>query len=243
MSEQEDTARFFEEGDADPSLLKDRRVAIIGFGSQGHAHALNLRDSGVSVVVGLYEGSPSADTAREQGLDVKTVAEAAEWADVISILIPDTKQAAVSTRPSLKARLVGLQFAAAFSLIVPVIFDRLGGYATRARPAARWAPEVIVLYVFSAVYPIQHYVLSNLNHFTLALAIQFALVATLIPAVGFGVLFFYVRPYVSARVYYITSLAVAVAIFGFYMRPLYRQFSINLSETLGTRGSRISPGE
>ena len=80
MSEQQDTARFFEEGDADPSLLKDRRVAIIGFGSQGHAHALNLRDSGVSVVVGLYEGSPSAETAREQGLDVKTVAEAAAWA-------------------------------------------------------------------------------------------------------------------------------------------------------------------
>ncbi|MBV25281.1 MAG: ketol-acid reductoisomerase, partial [Gemmatimonadetes bacterium] len=95
MSEQQDTARFFGEGDANPSLLKDRRVAIIGFGSQGHAHALNLRDSGVSVVVGLYEGSPSAETAREQGLDVKTVAEAAAWADVISILIPDTKQAAV----------------------------------------------------------------------------------------------------------------------------------------------------
>ncbi len=95
MSEQTESARFFEEGDADPSLLKDRRVAIIGFGSQGHAHALNLRDSGVSVVVGLYEGSPSADVAREQGLEVKTVAEAAAWADVVSILIPDTKQAAV----------------------------------------------------------------------------------------------------------------------------------------------------
>ena len=95
MSEQAEEARFFEESDADPSLLKDRRVAIIGFGSQGHAHALNLHDGGVSVVVGLYEGSPSADVAREQGLEVKTVAEAAAWADVISILIPDTKQAAV----------------------------------------------------------------------------------------------------------------------------------------------------
>ena len=51
MSEQTETARFFEESDADPSLLKDRRVAVVGFGSQGHAHALNLRDSGVSVVV------------------------------------------------------------------------------------------------------------------------------------------------------------------------------------------------
>ena len=95
MSEQAEEARFFEESDADLSLLKDRRVAIIGFGSQGQAHALNLHDSGVSVVVGLYDGSPSADVAREQGLEVKTVAEAAAWADLISILIPDTKQAAV----------------------------------------------------------------------------------------------------------------------------------------------------
>ena len=95
MSEQAEEERFFEESDADLSLLKDRRVAIIGFGSQGHAHALNLHDSGVSVVVGLYDGSPSADVAREQGLEVKTVAEAAAWADLISILIPDTKQPAV----------------------------------------------------------------------------------------------------------------------------------------------------
>ena len=95
MSEQAEKARFFEASDADPSLLSDRRAAIIGFGSQGHAHALNLRDSGVSVVVGLYEGSPSAEVAREQGLEVKSVADAAAWADVISILIPDTKQAAV----------------------------------------------------------------------------------------------------------------------------------------------------
>ncbi len=95
MSGNAEEARFFEESDADPSLLKDRRLAVIGFGSQGHAHALNQRDSGMSVVVGLYEGSPSAAGAREQGLDVKTVAEAAAWADIISILIPDTKQAAV----------------------------------------------------------------------------------------------------------------------------------------------------
>jgi len=95
MSEQTETARFFEASDADFSLLQGRRVAIIGYGSQGHAHALNLRDSGVPVVVGLYEGSPSADVARGEGLEVKSVAEAAAWADVVSILIPDTKQAAV----------------------------------------------------------------------------------------------------------------------------------------------------
>jgi ketol-acid reductoisomerase len=95
MSEQTEEARFFEAGDADLSLIKGRRVAIIGFGSQGHAHALNLRDSSVSVVVGLYEGSRSAVAALEQGFDVKSVADASAWADVVSILIPDTKQAAV----------------------------------------------------------------------------------------------------------------------------------------------------
>ena len=88
-------ATIYYDDSADLSLIQGKKVAIFGYGSQGHAHALNLRDSGVSVVVGLYEGSPSAETAREQGLDVKTVAEAAAWADVISILIPDTKQAAV----------------------------------------------------------------------------------------------------------------------------------------------------
>ena len=95
MSEQAETSRFFQAGDADPSLLSDRRLAVIGFGSQGHAHALNLRDSGMSVVVGLYEGSRSADAAREQGFEVKTVADAAAWADIVALLIPDTKQAAV----------------------------------------------------------------------------------------------------------------------------------------------------
>ncbi len=95
MSEEKFDARFFEPTDADRALLDSRRVAVVGYGSQGHAHALNLRDSGVSVVVGLYEGSPSADAAREQGLEVMTVAEAAQWADTVALLLPDTKQPAV----------------------------------------------------------------------------------------------------------------------------------------------------
>lgn len=95
MSEQKLDAKFFEATDADRTLLDRRRVAVVGYGSQGHAHALNLRDSGVSVKVGLYEGSRSADIAREQGLEVTTVAEAAQWADTVALLLPDTKQPAV----------------------------------------------------------------------------------------------------------------------------------------------------
>ena len=95
MTDQAPKEGFFEASDADRSVLDGRRVAVIGYGSQGHAHALNLRDSGISVVVGLYEGSPSAARAREQGLEVKTVAEACEWADMVALLIPDTMQAAV----------------------------------------------------------------------------------------------------------------------------------------------------
>ncbi len=75
--------------DADLSLLDGRTVAIIGYGSQGHAHALNLRDSGVQVVVGLRESSPSVAQAREQGLEVLSVVEAASRGEVVMILLPD----------------------------------------------------------------------------------------------------------------------------------------------------------
>ena len=77
------------------SLLKDKTVAIIGYGSQGHAHALNLHDSGIKVVVGLYEGSKSWKKAEDAGLKVATVSEATKEADVIMVLLPDEKQADV----------------------------------------------------------------------------------------------------------------------------------------------------
>src|ERR1700741_2431693 len=85
-------AKLYYDKDADLSLVQGKKVAIIGYGSQGHAHALNLRDSGVSVVVGLPEGSASRAKAEKDGLTVKSPAEAAAWADVIMILAPDTKQ-------------------------------------------------------------------------------------------------------------------------------------------------------
>ena len=88
-------AKVFYDKDVNWSVLKDKTVAIIGYGSQGHAHALNLKESGVNVVVGLYKGSKSADVARAAGLEVKTVAEAVAAADVPRVLIPDEKQADV----------------------------------------------------------------------------------------------------------------------------------------------------
>ena len=88
-------AKIFYQQDCDLNLLKGKTVAIIGYGSQGHAHALNLKDSGVDVVVGLYEGSKSKAKAESQGLTVLSVAEATKKADLIMILIPDEKQAAL----------------------------------------------------------------------------------------------------------------------------------------------------
>ena len=86
--------QIYYDNDANLDLLSGKTVAIIGYGSQGHAHALNLQESGVKVVVGLYEGSKSWAKAEAAGLKVMTAAEAAEVADVIMILIPDEKQAA-----------------------------------------------------------------------------------------------------------------------------------------------------
>ncbi|KAB1503898.1 ketol-acid reductoisomerase [Corynebacterium sp. 320] len=85
----------FYDKDADLSLIQGKKVAVIGYGSQGHAHSQNLRDSGVEVVIGLREGSKSAAKAQEAGFEVKNTADAAEWADVIMLLAPDTSQAQI----------------------------------------------------------------------------------------------------------------------------------------------------
>src|SRR6476620_10470233 len=85
-------ANVFYEKDADPSLIAARKVAIIGYGSQGHAHALNLKDSGVDVRVGLREGSSSRAKAEAAGLKVASVEDATAEADLGMILLPDTEQ-------------------------------------------------------------------------------------------------------------------------------------------------------
>ena len=85
------------DSDADLSIIQGRKVAIIGYGSQGHAHAMNLRDSGVEVAIGLREGSKSREKAEEAGFKVLSNAEASKWADVIMLLAPDTSQATIFT--------------------------------------------------------------------------------------------------------------------------------------------------
>ena len=86
-------AKIYYQEDCDLSLLDGKKIAIIGYGSQGHAHALNLKESGCDVIIGLYEGSKSWAKAEAQGLKVYTAAEAAKQADIIMILINDEKQA------------------------------------------------------------------------------------------------------------------------------------------------------
>lgn len=111
-------AKLFYDADADLSLLDGKTVAVIGYGSQGHAHALNARDSGAKVIVGLHQGSGSWAKAQADGLTVKPVADAVRDADIIMVLIPDTKQAEVyaqSIGPHLKPGSM-LMFAHGFNI-------------------------------------------------------------------------------------------------------------------------------
>ena len=109
---------LFYDKDADLAIIQGKKVAIIGYGSQGHAHAQNLRDSGVEVVIGLKPGSKSAPKAEEQGFTVKSVADAAEWADLIMILAPDQYQRGIYSE-SVKDKLTAgktLAFAHGFNI-------------------------------------------------------------------------------------------------------------------------------
>ena len=111
-------ATLYYERDCNLSLLDGKKVAVIGYGSQGHAHALNLRDSGVDVVVGLYEGSKSAAKAKEDGFTVMLTADAVKAADIIMILVNDEKQAALY-KNDIKANLTAgktLAFAHGFNI-------------------------------------------------------------------------------------------------------------------------------
>lgn len=85
-------ARMYYEKDVDLEVLKNKKVAVLGYGSQGHAHAQNLRDNGVHVMIGLYDGSKSAQKAKEDGFEVKSVAEATKESDLTMMLMPDEKQ-------------------------------------------------------------------------------------------------------------------------------------------------------
>lgn len=111
-------SKVYYDGDANLGLLEGKKVAVIGYGSQGHAHALNLKESGVDVVVGLYEGSKSKEKAEEAGLRVLETGEAVKEADVVMMLIPDEKQAKVykdKVEPNLKDE-AALVFAHGFNI-------------------------------------------------------------------------------------------------------------------------------
>ena len=98
-------ARVYTDKDADLKLLKRMTVAVIGFGSQGHAHALNLKESGVKVIIGLYKGSQSIKIAKKKGFKVYPTAEAVRLADVIFVAVPDLKISGVYEKdiaPALK---------------------------------------------------------------------------------------------------------------------------------------------
>ena len=111
-------AKLYYDQDANLDLLTGKKVAVIGYGSQGHAHALNLKESGIDVVVGLYKGSRSWKPAQEAGLAVMEAAQAAKEADIIMVLIPDEKQAKLyheSIEPNLEEGNI-LMFAHGFNI-------------------------------------------------------------------------------------------------------------------------------
>ncbi len=118
-------AKVYKDTDADIAAIQDKTLAIIGFGSQGHAHALNLKDSGLNVIIGLYEKSKSIEVAKQHGFEVCRTSQAVKRADVIMLAVPDMKQAAVyqeDIEPNLsagKALLFTHGFAIHFGLIKP----------------------------------------------------------------------------------------------------------------------------
>lgn len=111
-------AKMYYENDCNLGVLQGRKVAVIGYGSQGHAHSLNLMESGVDVMVGLYEGSKSWEKAEEAGLRVATAGEAAEWADIVMMLVNDEKQVDLYEKSIKKALTPGkyLAFAHGFNI-------------------------------------------------------------------------------------------------------------------------------
>ena len=152
--------KIFYQEDCNLSLLDGKKIAIIGYGSQGHAHALNLKESGCNVIVGLYEGSRSWKKAQEQGFEVYTAAEASKKADVIMILINDEKQAAMykeSIAPNLRPGMM-LMFAHGFAIhfgqIVPpkdvdvtMIAPKAPGHTVRSEyQRGRGTPCLVAVY-------------------------------------------------------------------------------------------------
>ncbi|GAA1610234.1 ketol-acid reductoisomerase [Leucobacter chromiireducens subsp. solipictus] len=154
-------AEMYYDADADLSIIQGKKVAVVGYGSQGHAHAMNLRDSGVEVVIALKEGSKSIQKAEEAGFEVKTVADAAAWADLIMILAPDQHQRAIYA-DSIKDQLTAgktLAFAHGFNIRfgyieapegvdVILVAPKAPGHTVRREfEAGRGIPDIIAVEV------------------------------------------------------------------------------------------------
>ncbi|MBL3698500.1 ketol-acid reductoisomerase [Leucobacter luti] len=154
-------AEMYYDADADLSIIQGKKVAVVGYGSQGHAHAMNLRDSGVEVVIALKEGSKSIQKAEEAGFEVKTVADAAAWADLIMILAPDQYQRTIYTE-SIKDQLTAgktLAFAHGFNIRfgyieapegvdVILVAPKAPGHTVRREfEAGRGIPDIIAVEV------------------------------------------------------------------------------------------------
>ncbi|MBL3686532.1 ketol-acid reductoisomerase [Leucobacter zeae] len=154
-------AEMYYDADADLSIIQGKKVAVVGYGSQGHAHAMNLRDSGVEVVIALKEGSKSIAKAEEAGFEVKTVADAAAWADLIMILAPDQHQRTIYTE-SIKDQLAPgktLAFAHGFNIRfgyieapegvdVILVAPKAPGHTVRREfEAGRGIPDIIAVEV------------------------------------------------------------------------------------------------
>ncbi|WP_237464802.1 ketol-acid reductoisomerase [Leucobacter luti] len=152
---------MYYDADADLSIIQGKKVAVVGYGSQGHAHAMNLRDSGVEVVIALKEGSKSIQKAEEAGFEVKTVADAAAWADLIMILAPDQYQRTIYTE-SIKDQLTAgktLAFAHGFNIRfgyieapegvdVILVAPKAPGHTVRREfEAGRGIPDIIAVEV------------------------------------------------------------------------------------------------
>jgi ketol-acid reductoisomerase len=152
---------MYYDADADLSIIQGKKVAVVGYGSQGHAHAMNLRDAGVEVVIALKEGSKSIQKAEEAGFEVKTVADAAEWADLIMILAPDQHQRSIYNE-SIKNKLTPgktLAFAHGFNIRfgyieapegvdVILVAPKAPGHTVRREfEAGRGIPDIIAVEV------------------------------------------------------------------------------------------------
>ena len=138
-----------------------------------------------------------------------------------------------ATPRQLLERMIYLTYLGAAVIAAPLVMEKLRVGADQRGAPAEISADIAIVFGFCALYPVQHYIVSNVDTFTPGLMFQFVLVAALLPLAAFALLFVYVRPVVSTQRYFLINLAAATLIFGWYMRPLYQQFALLLGEASG----------